>query len=72
MFPKEDIVVGVGRHQFNRHVIFVLNPNSVHNQAPNENNSVSCLRYIPPMSPGSKLHRSFVKGFNLPAIHCHI
>ena len=26
---------------------FVLDPNSVHNEDPNENNSVSCLRFLP-------------------------
>ena len=31
--------------------IFSLNPNSVHNQAPNESNSASCLHYIYPHVP---------------------
>ena len=41
------------------HIIFVLNPNSVHNQAPNKNNSVSCLRYITLASPN--VLRPYVK-----------
>ena len=45
--------------QFNRHIIFVLTPNLVHNLTPNENNNVSCLLYISLMSPGSILHRSY-------------
>ena len=42
-----------------KHIIFVLNPNSVHNYAPNESNSVSCLLYISPISLDLIFHSSY-------------
>ena len=33
---------------FNSHIIFVMNPNSVHDEAPNKSNIVSCIFYNSP------------------------